>query len=194
MASESLTPPPSTSGGPAKYVVILLLLLGGGLGVYLATSGSEPKPPPPEVKSPERSTALTNETVQIPVEEEEDAATPAVEEPEVKRPVRPAGDLWSCQGELPAADIKKVLSEQQASIRACYERALRNDNQLQGSVRLEVRIGNEGKVSHTRVQGSLRDPEVSRCVQNLAKKWVFHAPAGGSCAVFSAPYNFTPKQ
>jgi TonB family protein len=193
MVSESLTPPPSTSGGPAKYVVILLLLLGGGLGVYLATSGGEPKPPPPEVKSPERSTALTNDTVQIPVVEEEDAAVAPVEEPEVKRPSRSGNDPWSCQGELPATDIKKVLGDQQASIRSCYERALRNDNQLQGSVRLDVRIGNDGKVSNTRVHGSLRDPEVSRCVQNLAKNWVFHSPAGGSCAVFSAPYNFTPK-
>ena len=195
MASESLTPPPSSSGGPAKYVVILLLLLGGGLGVYLATSGGElPKPPPPpEVKSPERSTALTNDTIQIPVEEEEDAAVPPVAEPEAKKPNRGGGDIWSCQGELPAADIRKVLGDQQASIRSCYERALRNDNQLQGSVELEVRIANDGKVSNTRVRGSLRDPEVSKCVQNLARNWVFHSPSGGSCAVFKAPYNFTPK-
>ena len=73
------------------------------------------------------------------------------------------------------------------------ERALRNDNQLQGSVQLEVRIGNDGKVSNTRIHGSLRDPEVSKCVQNLARNWVFHSPSGGSCAVFKAPYNFTPK-
>ena len=71
--------------------------------------------------------------------------------------------------------------------------ALRNDNQLQGSVELEVRIANDGKVSNTRVRGSLRDPEVSKCVQNLARNWVFHSPSGGSCAVFKAPYNFTPK-
>jgi outer membrane biosynthesis protein TonB len=193
MVSESLTPPPSSSGGPAKYLVILLLLLGGGLGVYLATSGGESKRPPPEPKSPERSTALTQDTVQIPIEEEEDAAVPPPEEPEVKRHVRAGGDPWACQGELPAADIKKVLGDQQASVRSCYERALRNDNQLQGSVNIEVRIGNDGKVSQTRVQGSLRNPDVSKCVQNLAKNWVFHSPSGGTCAVFAQKYNFTPK-
>ena len=121
------------------------------------------------------------------------AAVAPVAEPEVKKPNRAGGDLWSCQGELPASDIRKVLGDQQASIRSCYERALRNDNQLQGSVELEVRIANDGKVSNTRVRGSLRDPEVSRCVQNLARNWVFHSPSGGSCAVFKAPYNFTPK-
>jgi TonB family protein len=146
------------------------------------------------VKSPERSTALSNDTVQIPIEEEPDAAVAAVEEPEVKKPNRPAQDPWACPGDLPASDIRKVLSEQQASIRSCYERALRNDNQLQGSVELQVRIGSDGKVSNTRIHGSLRDPEVSKCIQNLARNWVFHAPSNGNCAVFNAPYHFTPKQ
>ena len=131
--------------------------------------------------------------MQIPVIEEEDAAVPPVEEPEVKKPPRPAHDLWTCQGDLPPTDIKKILGDQQASIRSCYERALRNNNQLQGSVELEVRIGNDGKVSHSRVHGTLHDGEVTKCMQNLAKNWVFHSPAGGPCAVFKAPYNFTPK-
>ena len=41
--------------------------------------------------------------------------------------------------------------------------------------------------------GSLKDVEVYNCVQQLAKKWTFPAPTGGKCAVFDAPYNFTPK-
>jgi len=57
-----------------------------------------------------------------------------------------------------------------------------------------VRINNDGKVSNTRVRGSMRDPEVTKCIQNLAKNWSFPTPAGGACAVFDAPYNFTPKQ
>lgn len=194
MASESLSPQPPTSGGSAKYIIVLLLLLGGGLGVYLATRGEEPPPPPPPVvKNVERPTALSNDTVQIPVEEE-DAGTPEPEpETTTKRPSRPAQDIWSCPGDIPVSDIKKVLGEAQSSIRSCYERALRNNNQLAGSVNLEVRVGASGKVDHTRVRGNLRDPEVTRCIQNLAKNWVFPAPTGGNCAVVGAPYNFTPK-
>jgi TonB family protein len=193
MASESLTPKPP-SGGSAKYIVILLLLLGGGLGVYLATSGEEPKTTaPPEVKSVERPTALSNETVQIPVEEEEDASEPVKEEPTATKRPRASGDVWTCEGDLDPKDIKRVLSQNETAIRSCYERALRNNNQLQGKVELGVRIAADGKVSNTRVQGSLRDPEVSRCIQSLAKQWSFPAPRGGSCARFDQPYTFTPK-
>ena len=192
MASESLTPPPS--GGSAKYIVVLLLLLGGGLGLYLATSKEEPKATPPtEVKSVERPTALSNDTVQIPVEEE-DAGAPVEEpQPEAKKPRGPSQDPWSCPGDIPVTDIKKVLGEAQSSIRSCYERALRNNNQLQGSVALEVRVGGSGRVDNSRVRGSLRDPEVSKCIQNLTKNWRFPPPTGGNCAVVGAPYNFTPK-
>lgn len=192
MASESLAPPPS--GGSAKYIVVALLLLAGGLGLYLATSKEEPKLPPPEVKSVERPTALSNDTVQIPVEEE-DAGAPPVEPPpeEIKKPRAASQDPWSCPGDIPVSDIKKVLGEAQSSIRSCYERALRNNNQLQGSVALEVRVGASGKVDNSRVRGNLRDPEVSKCIQNLAKNWRFPPPRGGNCAVVGAPYNFTPK-
>jgi hypothetical protein len=194
MASESLQPQPP-SGGAAKYIVIVLLLLGGGLGVYLATSKEEPKtPPPPVVKSVERPTSLATNTVEIPPEEPDAALEPEPTEPEptVKRP-RPAQDPWACPGDIPVSDARKVLNEAQSSIRACYERALRNNNQLQGSISLEVRVGANGRVDNARIGGNLKDAEVRKCIQNLAKGWSFPSPTGGNCAVVGAPYNFTPK-
>jgi hypothetical protein len=197
MASESLRPTPASSGGGyAKYLIGLLLLLGGGLGVFLATR-KDPAPPPeatPPPKVAERSTALAQDTLQLPVEEEPDAgAPPPVAEEPTKKKVRGAADPWACQGDVPSQEIKALLADRQVQIRACYEKRLRVNNMLQGSLRLQVRIGNDGKVQATRAGGTLRDPEVFNCVQNLAKKWTFPAPTGGSCAVFDAPYNFTPK-
>ncbi len=194
MASESVTPPPS-GGGSAKYLVVLLLLLGGGLGVYFATRKppEPPKeaPPPPQNAAP--STALEQNTVELPTEEPEvDAAVPEPEKP--KKKVVPAGDPWSCAGDIPAAEIRRVLGEEQAAVRSCYERQLRNNNMLQGDIKLQVRVGNDGKVSATRVGGNLKDADVKSCVQNVAKGWSFPAPAGGACAVFEAPFHFTPKQ
>lgn len=164
--------------------------------MYLATSGKEePKPaPPPVVKSPERSTSLATNTVEIPPEEPdaEVAPEPEPEEPTTKRP-RSTQDPWSCPGDIPVSDIKKVLGEAQSSIRACYERALRNNNQLQGSVIVQVRVGANGRVDNSRLRGNLRDAEVNKCIQNLTRSWSFPSPTGGSCAVVDAPYNFTPK-
>jgi hypothetical protein len=195
MASESLQPTPGSSGGGyAKYLIGLLLLLGGGLGVFLATRKDEPPPqaalPPP--KNAERPTALAQDTLQLPVEEPDAGAPVAVEEP--KKPKKGGGsDPWSCQGDIPPAEIKQLLADRQPQIRACYEKRLRVNNTLQGSLRLQVRIGNDGKVEATRTGGSLKDVEVYNCVQQLAKKWSFPPPSGGKCAVFDAPYNFTPK-
>jgi hypothetical protein len=192
MASESLSPPPRSGGGYAKYLLILLLLLGGGLGVFFATrKGPEtPKPtqpPPPKV---ERSTALSNDTLEIP-EEPEDAGAPT---PEPMKKPRLGTDPWECAGDLAPAEIRRVLGEEHGAIRSCYERELRNNNQLQGDVVLQVRIGNDGKVAATRVRGNLKDNNVKGCMQNVAKGWSFPAPSGGTCAVFEAPFHFTPKQ
>ena len=195
MAAESLTPPPPTGGGFAKYIIVALLLLAGGLGVYLAM-GEKPAepPPPPEVKTVAPPTSLSDNTLEIPLEEEEEEdAAVEPEEPE-KKPTRPrTQDSWTCRGDLQPADIKRVLLEAQSSIRSCYERRLRNNNLLQGSINLQVRIDDHGKVSATRVRGTMRDQEVIKCVQRLAKNWSFPPPSGGNCAVFDAPYNFTPK-
>jgi outer membrane biosynthesis protein TonB len=195
MASESLTPPPASGGGYAKYLVVLLLVLGGGLGVFFATRKEpEPPKPAPPIKNAERPTALSQPTIEIPDEPEpEDAAIPTPE-PE-KKPVRTGGgDPWSCSGEIPAAELRRVVADNQSAIRSCYERQLRNDNQLQGEVKLQVRIGNDGRVTATRTGGNLRDNEVKNCIQNIAKNWTFPAPSQGSCAVFDAPFKFTPKQ
>jgi hypothetical protein len=191
MASESLTPPPS-GGGYAKYLLVLLLLVGGGLGVFFATrKDSEPPKPVTPPASVERSTSLTQDTVEIPVDEPETDAGPAIVEPVKKR--APSTDIWNCQGSLSGNDVRSVVADGSSAIRSCYERQLRNDNQLQGSVVLQVRIGNDGKVTTTRVTGNLKDNEVKNCMQTVAKGWSFPAPAGGSCAVFDAPFKFTPK-
>jgi hypothetical protein len=195
MADESLAPPPpSQGGGFAKYLIALLLLLGGGMGVYFATRGPDaPPPPPPPPKKVERPTALADNVMEIPDPVVDAGAPPVVQEP-VKKPVRQVmGDPWECAGDMAAKDIQKVLNESQTAIRSCYERKLRNDNALQGNLKLQVKIGNDGAVAATRVAGTLNDKEVRACIQGIAKRWSFPTPEGGSCAVFDAPYNFMPK-
>lgn len=150
-------------------------------------------PPQPEPPKAERSTALANDTLEIPDAPEPDAGVVAAVQP-VKKPVnRPVGDPWACEGDVPPQDIKRILSDSQTQVRSCYERRLRNNNMLQGTVNLQVKIGANGKVAATRVRGTMKDADVTSCVQSLAKNWTFPAPTGGGCAVFDAPYNFTPK-
>ncbi len=195
MAGQSSMPPPPQGGGGAKYLLVLLILIAGGLGLFFAfrapDAATVAAPPQPEPPKAERSTALANDTLEIPEPALPDAGTSPVAV--VKKPARPAGDQWACEGDVPATDIKRVLSDSQTQVRSCYERRLRNNNMLQGTVNLQVKIGNTGKVNGTRIRGTLQDAEVKACVQSLAKNWNFPAPTGGACAVFDAPYTFTPK-
>jgi outer membrane biosynthesis protein TonB len=164
--------------------------------VFFATRKPDepPAPPPPPVKKAERSTSLANDTLEIPDDVPDAGAPPqAAETPQQKKVVRQASDSWECAGDVAPRDITKVLGESQTAIRSCYERKLRNDNALQGALKLQVRIGADGAVAATRISGSLSDKEVRECVQNIAKRWSFPSPTGGSCAVFDAPYNFMPK-
>lgn len=194
MASESVTPPPS-GGGSAKYLVVLLLIVGGGLGVFFATRkpAEPPKEAPPPPQNAEPSNTMVPDTVELPVDEPEEPDA-GIEAPPPKRKVVPAGDPWACAGDIPPTEIRRVLGEESSAVRSCYERQLRNNNMLQGDIKLQVRVGNDGKVSATRVGGNLKDADVKSCVQNVAKGWSFPAPSGGACAVFEAPFHFTPKQ
>lgn len=201
MAEDSLPPPPPGNGGGSKILIALLLLVGGGLGVYFATRGSD-EAAAPSVATPapvekvERNTSLADNTLEIPdvLPEPEPAKT---DEPQPTTPKKTAtkspGDAWDCAGDVAPKDITKVLNEHQSAIRSCYERQLRNDNALQGSIKLQVRIGADGSVAGTRISGTLNDKEVRECIQSIAKRWSFPSPTGASCAVFDAPYNFMPK-
>jgi len=148
---------------------------------------------PEKPKSPQRSTALVEQALEIP-DEDEPEPEPEPVKPRPRAPRRaPAANPWDCGGDLPAAAIRKVLRESNRQIRNCYERQLKLRNTLQGQVRLQVRVDESGKVSRTRVSGSLRDTQVRQCIRALADKWELPQPKGDKCAVFEQPYNFTPK-
>jgi hypothetical protein len=87
----------------------------------------------------------------------------------------------------------KVVNDNHAQIRACYERRLKVNNVLQGDIQLRLKIGPSGRVVASALGGSLRDQEVFSCVRALAQSWTFAVPSGGSCAVVQVPFHFTPK-
>jgi hypothetical protein len=111
----------------------------------------------------------------------------------IDEPPGPAQGLWDCDGDLDANVLRTLVAQNRAQVRTCYEKRLKVDNVLQGSLNLKLRIGGNGKVSATQVGGSLRDTIVTSCVRTLAESWSFPTPSGGLCAVVEIPFNFTPK-
>ena len=194
MATESM-PPEDEGGGNLKYLIIGILLLGGVVGIWLAMSGDGDPPPVVEADTGppvERSTSLAEPMIEIPDPEPDagpDADTGPTKTKIVYRYVR---DEWDCPGEINAASAAQVVRSYNRQIRNCYERQLKQNHTLQGNMNVYVRVGQNGQVTGTRVNGSLRSPEVFACVRNLASHWSFPNPTGG-CAVVSVPFSFTPQ-
>ncbi len=196
MATQS-TPPPSQGGGSVKYAIIGLLLIAAAGGIWIAMKDTKEEPgpqAPADAGVIERSTALAEPELVIP-DPEPDAGPQLDAGPPRKRVVYRyvAGD-WECSGNIAAAEARRVIAENNRQVRNCYERQLKTNHTLQGSLSLQLKVGSNGQVTGTRVGGSLRDPAVFSCVRNLAQQWRFPAPTGGNCAVLSAPFQFTPRE
>lgn len=197
----SSMPPPPKSSGNLKYTLIGLLFLGGAAGLW-ATLG---EPPPPAVTAPAPEVARVNPMAQpeLVVEPEPEPAPEAPTEPTTTRapsaPKKKSGDAppstggWDCDGAIDVAQVRAVVDANRAQVRSCYERRLKVNNVLQGSLKLQVKVGASGQVAQTTVGGSLNDKEVFACVRHLAEQWRFPAPSGGACAVVAAPFQFSPK-
>lgn len=188
VADSEMPTPVGGNGGKTALAVALLVLAGGGFAWY-SSSGKEqaeeaiPAPPPP----PKRA-AQFDEGLQLPppdaglVEEEEEAD---------EKPARRA--RAQCNGELTATQIRGVINgPARAQVRSCYERRLKANNMLQGTMNLLLTIAPDGRVSSTSLSGSLRDSKVYSCVRNVARTWKFPPPTGG-CVRTSVPFSMSPK-
>lgn len=198
MASESQAPPPPGSGGNAKYIVLTLLLFGGAAAMWFALNKEDPPPaaPAPAVADAGPATPPPPEGLDIEIPPEEPDMGPGEDlGPPTKRIVYRyvggGGGGWDCSGEV--ANARSVMAEARRQVQNCYERQLKTNNTLQGTVTLSVKVGASGSVAATQVGGTLRDNEVFACVRNLAQSLHFSPPVGGSCAVVQQPFTLSPR-
>ena len=195
MASESQAPPKDEGGGNTKYIVLALLLFGGAAGVWFAmNSGGPPPPPPAVVDAGARPVVPDNIDIEIPPEEPDMGPMPDLGPPTkriVYRYVGGGGGGWDCSGEI--SDARAVMASAQRQVRNCYERQLKTNNTLQGTVVLSVKVGSNGSVQAVQVGGTLRDNEVFACVRNVAQSLRFSVPVGGACATVQQPFTLTPQ-
>ena len=190
----------SQGGGNLKYIVGgLLLLCGAGVVVFLLQSPAAP-PPAPEAKaapaapqSPERVNPMAE--TELILDEQKDAGQPVAAVEEKPKPAAPreVRDEWACEGDLARTALQNVIDNNRAQVRNCYERRLKVNNVLQGDLKLKIKVGANGQVAAAAVSGTLHDNEVFGCVRNLAQRWSFPPPTGGTCAVVQVPFQFAPK-
>lgn len=200
MSSESMPPPPPSDGGGLRYALVgLVLALLAGVGWWMTSTPSAPPTAALPDAGPriERSTALVDDLLEIAVTEPDagmpDAGPPPEAEEAVRRTPRASTGEWDCSGELPREAVASVVRSFDAQIRSCYERRLKANPLLSGTMSLEVKVGASGGVEGVQVGGSLRDRDVFSCVRGVATRMRFPAVSGGSCAVLRVPFEFSPE-
>ena len=197
MNGGSSLPPLKRNDGKLALIALLLLLAALGVWFFLRGSSAEPEaapaePPPTQAPTREQFAA----EIEIPEEEQLPEAEPS--EPASSSRQGPSSTQvppseWVCTGRIDTAQVRSfVRGPASKQVQTCYERGLKNNNLLQGSMEVELTIGPNGSVRAVAVRGTLRDAQVYSCVRRVARTWKFSAPEGG-CVRINAPFQMTPK-
>jgi hypothetical protein len=108
-----------------------------------------------------------------------------------KRPAQPKR-LGQQRAGLTRRQIRTVVARHSAAIRGCYERALlRSRRPVQGTLLVQWRIDNTGRVDQTKVaRDRLGRPDLRRCVLREVARWRFpRCGRAGGCRVIY-PFEF----
>ncbi|MBK6577376.1 MAG: AgmX/PglI C-terminal domain-containing protein [Sandaracinaceae bacterium] len=189
--SDSVAPlPPSHNG--LKFAVIGGVLVTAALLLLFCSPGEEPPAALPMLDAGVTpTTSQFQNEFELPVEEPD--AGPAVVAVAEDTSMRPATmrAVRDCEGTIAPAALQAAVTRYRGQVRQCYERALKQNNMLQGRVTVTVGIGANGRVETASASGPLGS-SVNSCVTAAARTWQLVAPTGGTCATARVPFNMTP--
>ena len=95
-------------------------------------------------------------------------------------------------GSLPADVIRRIINENKAQIRHCYEKELQKNQSLAGRIAVRWIIGATGSVTYVMIKESvMRNANVEACMMSRIKTWKFPMPAGGGQVEVNYPFVFT---
>jgi TonB family protein len=103
-------------------------------------------------------------------------------------------DDESGSGDFDQRVVVRMIQTRSAAIRACYERELRADPTLQGSIRVSMTIQESGSVTGVRVtENSMGNDTVGSCVVRVIAGFRFNpGPTDGSVS-YVFPFVFEPQ-
>lgn len=112
---------------------------------------------------------------------------------------RTTGDVPSDQSCGPSGgfDVRQVtgaIRTRQAAIRACYERELRRNPDLRGSVRVTLTIQESGDVTGVAVTESTLGAAVDECLVHVIQGFRFRPGPEGGSVTYAFPFVFEPQR
>ncbi len=187
------TPPPKSSNKPFIIAALLMLAVLAALFVYKCSSEDVPitKPPEPVVTTPPPAPdQLLPPPPPLPTVV--DAGAP---ETTKKNAVQSTfcATCGKCSGTA-APNFQSIVRGRAGAAQRCYEKALSQQDQLQGKLTVNLCVGVGGGVCNANiVSDSLGSPLVSQCVLNIFRATTFPSPKNG-CVDAQVPLNFVPQK
>ncbi len=189
------------SGGSKGIILLLaggviILIIAGVVFFMQRSAPAEHKEAPLVVEKPIKMPAplVISDNLQPIEQKSRDAgATVATEVPQTPTVNRPRGHASEQMGKIDARQIKVFINSRFSQVRACYERRLKLNPMLEGTLDLRIAISPTGKVTGIGVnRDTVGDSTMTSCVKSTIRKWKFPAPEGGR-AVFDKPFKFKKK-
>jgi TonB family protein len=97
-------------------------------------------------------------------------------------------------GQLDPAIFLRMISTRRAALLACYERALREDPTLSGSVRARAVITETGAVEEaTIIESTVKAADVGSCVQRVLHGFRFNPGPMGGRVSYTVTFTYAPE-
>lgn len=187
--------PPKGNGNLAYVGMAIFMLLLTGVLLWMKSTKREASAAPPQASVTRPVKTIRNAPPPPPpppeMEEVEGAAPDAATGRAILQ-ARKDACAGPCRGEVTSA-LQSQLAQRGQQSRGCYERALRNNSRLTGTVMVALRLDATGKVcSVSLASDTVRDVSVSECVVRRFETMVYSRPKGG-CLDVQVPIRFVPN-
>lgn len=109
-----------------------------------------------------------------------------------KQPPRLRMPPFEASPGLPKEVIQRILRQRYGQFRACYERGLARNPNLEGKLQLKLIIDAEGAVKASAGASSIPDQQVTACILNAANRLRMPKPEGGQTVRARPTLEFAP--
>jgi len=189
-----------SKGGPIGIiaVVVVLIIVGVGAAVLLDRTMSKRSGRSVDQSQPGKVVNPATRLVEAPPPLPPDPPQ-IVEEPVEDPVVEPGNESDKTKKKpLPTGTIDKaaaqaVTSKNYARVRACYEKQLKVNNFLTGSIVVKIVVYPDGSVNAVRfMEDTIRNTIMNSCIKSEIMGWTFPKPEGGKVEIQQS-YRFEPK-
>ena len=202
MAAAKRDSKESKNQGVVIALFLALFAIGGGMAYLLLSKKANPEKEKKETKveapiPKEEKVVETKSLVETPPPLPEETPTLAVEEPkeeEKSQGTKPGKKKYGVPtGTIDPKKARSYIKNNTSRVRQCYEKELKVNNLLMGTVKTSILVNTDGSVANIKfLSDTVRSSPLKQCMKKEILSWNFPKPEGGRAEV-QFPFRFEPK-